>query len=169
MNAYLLGFLLPLTSSSSGADTQLDAEALAIVSTINSHEILAAQRALRSGMGASAIEYAGMLLREHQANQAKTDDLILATGIAPSNTDAVIALKAKTQATRDRLDALEGDAFETAFIDAMVDDHRAALATIDDELLPRASPEVAEHLRTTRDHIALHLERARELKQNPTH
>ncbi|NYZ61586.1 DUF4142 domain-containing protein [Luteimonas deserti] len=77
------------------------------------------------------------------------------------------AMREKHEAERQRLSALEGQAFATAWVQAMVTGHEEALAKLDNELIPGASDEaVARHLRDTRTSIAGHLETARTLQAN---
>ena len=56
---------------------------------------------------------------------------------------------------------------EKAYIDAMVKGHQEALSLIDDRLLPAAQDtNVRTFLTNSREHVAMHLERAKALQQN---
>jgi putative membrane protein len=89
---------------------------------------------------------------------------VLSADFSTRDMPALAAMKAKSKAKREELSALPADAFERAFINAMVQDHTEVLAKIDNELLPNATDaEVARHLRDTRTHIAKHLEHAKKL------
>jgi len=146
-----------------------DAEALATLMAVNEHEIASAKLALKKKPSEPVAQYAKMLEREHGDNQRKTREVAKSADVDPNETPAVEALKTKSEREREALAAQNGEAFERAFIDAMVKGHAEALAKIDDELLPAATnPAVAEHLRMTRTHIAQHLEQARQLDAKST-
>ncbi|ATD67297.1 hypothetical protein CNR27_07465 [Luteimonas chenhongjianii] len=75
-------------------------------------------------------------------------------------------MKRKHDAQREQLAQLEGQAFEKAWIEAMVMGHQEALTKLDSELIPSASDSrVRDHLQSTRAVIAAHLETARALQQ----
>lgn len=75
------------------------------------------------------------------------------------------AMREKHDAERQRLSQLEGEAFATAWIAAMVQGHEEALAKLDNELIPNATDAgVTRHLQTTRTAIAGHLDTARSLQ-----
>lgn len=75
-------------------------------------------------------------------------------------------MKRKHDAQREQLAQLEGEAFEKAWVEAMVTGHQEALTKLDSELIPSASDSrVRDHLQTTRTAIAGHLETARSLQQ----
>lgn len=75
------------------------------------------------------------------------------------------ALRERYTTARTRMSALDGDAFTSAWLTAMVEDHEAALAELDDTSIPAAADEdVARHLQQTRTAIAEHLDTARALQ-----
>lgn len=75
-------------------------------------------------------------------------------------------MKRKHDAQREQLAQLDGEAFEEAWVEAMVMGHQEALTKLDSELIPSASDSrVRDHLQTTRKAIAGHLETARNLQQ----
>ncbi|MBB4724566.1 putative outer membrane protein [Xanthomonas euvesicatoria] len=71
----------------------------------------------------------------------------------------------KGKAELAKLQKLDGHAFETAYITAMVKDHTDALTALDSKLIPQAKTQpVLEHLQTTRHHVADHLSSAKALQ-----
>lgn len=76
------------------------------------------------------------------------------------------AMRDKHETERQRLAAMDGDAFAKAWVDAMAKGHEEALAKIDAMLPGVTDEDVASHLRNTRETVAGHLETARELQGN---
>ncbi len=154
----------PTASSQIMTAAAVDSDAIAFLTAVNDHEMMAAEMALEKNPSEAVAEYAQMLHDQHTSNQEKNLAFADAAGISANDSPGLDAMKAKSKAKRDELSALPDDAFETAFIAAMVQDHTEVLSKIDNELLPNATdPELAKHLRETRTHIAMHLEHAQEL------
>lgn len=165
----LLAALAALSATARAADDSGDAEAIATLTAVNGHEIKSAELARGKDVSEAVARYAKMMEDEHGANQKQTDQIASTAGVTPAETDKVKALKTKTEAERDKLGNLQGAAFESAYVDAMVKDHAEVLAKIDKELLPNATnAAVIEHLRKTREHVAHHLEEARQLDARST-
>jgi putative membrane protein len=136
--------------------------ALGVLNAINEHEIAAARQALDKNVQGDVAAYAQQMIDEHTRNREQT------AALQPDmQAPAARQQAAKGEQKREQLAGRDGDAFGRAYIDAMVTDHQEALAALDNQLIPAAqSPEVAAHLRQTREHVAHHLERARELQGN---
>ncbi|XQA63817.1 DUF4142 domain-containing protein [Xanthomonas sacchari] len=135
-------------------------QALGVLSAINTSEINAGNLALQKQVKGPVRDYAMQMVKEHADNNAK---------IAPWGPDAKAApaqqQMQKAKAEAGKLQALDGDRFEQAYVMAMVKDHQAALQMLDSTLIPAAkTPDVAAHLRTTRTHVAEHLAKAQQLQ-----
>jgi len=170
-----------------------DRKALMSVMEVDRHEIAAAESALAKGVSGETRRYAETLRDDHTRNLEATSRLLGGaaagatgssmgstagsgatagtTGTAGTGTDAlpadpqVAAMTRKHESERKRLDALEGDAFESAWIEAMAAGHAEALEMLDSQLLPGAGDgRVRSHLQSTREAIARHLETARSLQ-----
>lgn len=168
-----LSFLLLAAFAAGGVHAAgNDAEALATLTAVNDHEVKSAELARSKGVDGDVAKYAEMMVKEHGANQAQTQQLASSAALTPAETDAVKALKTKSQAERDALSTLSGDAFEAAYVDAMVKDHAEVLAKLDKELIPNAAnaanAAVKAHLQKTREHVAHHLEQAKALDAQAT-
>ncbi|AJC45480.1 DUF4142 domain-containing protein [Xanthomonas sacchari] len=135
-------------------------QALGVLSAINTSEINAGNLALQKQVKGPVRDYAMQMVKEHSDNNAK---------IAPWGPDAKAApaqqQMQQAKAEAGKLQALDGDRFEQAYVMAMVKDHQAALQMLDSTLIPAAkTPDVAAHLRTTRAHVAEHLAKAQRLQ-----
>ncbi|MDY4295010.1 MULTISPECIES: DUF4142 domain-containing protein [Xanthomonas] len=135
-------------------------QALGVLSAINTSEINAGNLALQKQVKGPVRDYAMLMVKEHSDNNAK---------IAPWGPDAKAApaqqQMQKAKAEAGKLQAMDGDRFEQAYVMAMVKDHQAALQMLDSTLIPAAkTPDVAAHLRTTRTHVAEHLAKAQQLQ-----
>ncbi|MBV6790362.1 DUF4142 domain-containing protein [Xanthomonas euvesicatoria] len=153
---------MPAGQQTAGAATpsEDEREALGMLSAINTSEINAANLALQKQVQGGVRDYATRMIKEHTDNNQK---------IAKWQPDTSAA-GAKLQMTKGKaelakLQKLDGHAFETAYITAMVKDHTDALTALDSKLIPQAktSP-VLEHLQTTRHHVADHLSSAKALQ-----
>lgn len=156
----------PMQSSAesrAGVPSADEAEALMLLMAVNDHEIAAAEQARGKKVDGATLEFANLMRDEHGKNQAETRRLIGASARAESG--AVKEQKRKGAAELAKLSALNGDAYEKAYIDAMVKGHTDALAMLEARLIPAASTDaVRKHLSATREHVAMHLERARALQ-----
>lgn len=169
MDARALVLLMLITMGSAGAADSLqvapETVAIAHLMALHDHEIKAADIAATKQLSAPVAQYAAMLKREHTENQAQTASLPTAPAAADKDTSAVAARKEKTAAERQALSAMSGEEFEAAYLDAMVKDHADALQMLDANLMPAATtPAVRSHLQQTREHLAMHLERAEALQ-----
>lgn len=142
-----------------------DSEALSTLSAVNKHEIAAAELAQSKKIDGATTDYAKMLQTDHSANLKKVEELSQLTKAPIAETPSVKELKQKTSAERDTLAKLDGSAFQTAYLDAMIKGHADVQSLIDTKLLPGATDvAVQQHLRNTRKSVAKHLDHAKRLR-----
>jgi len=142
-----------------------DIEALSTLSAVNKHEIAAAELAQSKKIDAATMDYAKMLQTDHTANLKKVDEISQMTKAPIAETPSVKALKDQTSAERDTLAKLDGPAFQTAYLDAMIKGHANVQSMIDTKLLPGATDvAVQQHLRKTRESVAKHHDQAKQLR-----
>lgn len=142
-----------------------DSEALSTLSAVNKHEIAAAELAQSKKVDGATTDYAKMLQTDHTANLKKVDELSKLTKTPIAETPSVKELKDQTSAERDALAKLDGPAFQTAYLDAMIKGHANVQSLIDTKLLPGATDvAVQQHLRNTRESVAKHLDQAKQLR-----
>jgi putative membrane protein len=152
-------------ASAAATPAASDSEALSTLTAVNEHEIKAAEIARGKQISKPTLDYANMLHKDHSANLAKVRELSQASKTPISESAEVKALKDKTSAERDKLSQLDGPAFETAYLDAMIQGHAGVLSTIDGKLLPAATDSgVTTHLRNTRESVKKHHDQAQNLR-----
>lgn len=157
------GPAVPPGTDAAAAPSQ--AEALALLNAVNDHEVKAAEMAKSKNVTGPVLEYANMMQAEHGKNMTDTNALLQTAGGAPADSARLNEQKAKSEAKRAQLQALDGEAFAKGYIDAMVTDHAEALTLLDSMLIPAATDEaVRNHLTTTRQHVQQHHDRAREIQ-----
>lgn len=141
-----------------------DAEVLATVIAVNTNEIIAAMQVAQRKVSPAVAEYAKMLHAAHGKNSADAMKLALKLDVTPMNTTMVDKLQRKGAAELATLLPLGDAEFGPAYLAAMVKDHTEVLSLIDDQLLKTAADEgVKKHLADTREHVATHLEKAKQL------
>lgn len=147
------------------AGAMTEADALGMVMLVNEHEIAASEQAREKKTSAPVREYADMMHTEHSANVEKVRALEASSGVSAGTGGMVAEMRTKKEAERTRMAGLEGEEFERAYVGAMVQDHQEALTMLEQKLIPAAQNDaVRQHLQVTRDAVAKHLERARELQ-----
>ncbi|MBW3549425.1 MAG: DUF4142 domain-containing protein [Proteobacteria bacterium] len=155
----------PLRAAEVQGNASGDAMALAAVAMIDMNEIKAAMQAKTKNLSPPVMEYANMLHQEHGMNISQTLQTGQQAGVTPVITSEVSALSKKGAEMLAPLAALEGEAFERGYLDAMVKGHTDALAKLDNELMQAADNEaVTSHLTKTRQVVADHLAKAKELQ-----
>lgn len=139
---------------------------LALVAAIDEHEIAAAEQARGKKVTGAVLEYANLLHREHEENLKQLRALTQGTGaVELQGTAEVHALQTKAEAQLAALDGKSGADYRTAYLDAMVNGHTDALALLETRLIPAAQDErLRNFLVNTRDHVAMHLDRGKQLQ-----
>jgi predicted outer membrane protein len=150
--------------TSGTADTG-DSEVLGFVGAVNENEILAAAEAAKKNIRPEVKDYAMMLHKAHGKNLGASLQLGQKIGVTPMETSDVDKFRVKGAGELAALIPLNGNDFEGAYLDAMIQGHTEVLKMIDDQLLPGArNAALQAHLKTTRNDVAQHLEQAKQLK-----
>lgn len=137
-----------------------ESASLGVLNAINDHEIATGKQAQAKGVSGDVAAYAQMMIEEHSKNRTETSAL----GPDEQSSDAQAQRRAGEQELA-LLDKKTGPDYASAYIAAMVKGHEEALKVLDTKLIPSASrPEVRAHLSTTREHVAHHLEKAKQLQ-----
>lgn len=186
MKKYLLSFALVLSLSSffalpasaandnnttnyqmKPADEQKKiADIFKIIMVIDDNERDAAAVALNKTTDSNVKQFAQMMNTDHTKNVEETKKLSEALKINPLTSNKSIALEMAGKKDLDKLNTLQGKAFDTAYIEAMVNGHQAVLQLIDTDLMPNTSnPQVLKLLKTTRAMVAHHLDMARKTQK----
>jgi predicted outer membrane protein len=148
--------------------TEGDGLALSMLIAIDDHEIQAAEIARRKNLAQPVADYAKFLFDEHTAHRERSEEIVSAIGAERVDPPELKVLRESKESVRETLAALEGDAFEAAYLDAMLKDHAEATALIETRLLKTAqNDDVVTHLRITHAHLVTHRERARLLAATP--
>lgn len=160
--AMLAGSAALAAEGKTAAKATGDANALAIVATVDRDEVALAKQAKTKKLSAGATEYAAMIEHDHSANLAETKKLAKDDGAQSAKAGEI---KKKDAKKKTELAPLDGAAYEKAYIDAMVKGHAEVLSKLDNELIPGAQDAaVKAHLKKTRGAVAGHLEKAKALQ-----
>ncbi|STX28201.1 Predicted outer membrane protein [Legionella beliardensis] len=145
---------------------QMDGQILAVLVVLNQNEISAADLvSKKKGVNSSVASYAKMLSKEHNKNLKETLKLSRKIG-APVQNDTANSLKQHGENELATLNPLSGAALNKAYIDAMVNDHNAAIQLFDNTLIPNAgNKKLKEHLTSTRKHLVKHLKDAQAIQK----
>jgi len=136
-----------------------DSQALGLLAALNENEIAAARQAQQKGVSGPYLEFAQLMQTEHGDNLRKTRQLG-----TPGAGAEVESLKNKGRQELAELGRHQGKDYEVAYARAMVKGHQEALTLIDERLSDLArSAAVKSHLAQTRQHVAMHLDLAKDL------
>ena len=145
-----------------------DAEILSILLAVDTNEVVGAMEAAKQELSADIKEYAKMIHTEHGKHAAATMKLGQKIQVTPMDTEKTNALRMKGAAELATLVPLKDAEFGTKYVDAMVKGYTEVLGMIDDELLKNVENEsLKTHLTETREHISMHLEKAKQLQTRP--
>ncbi|HSW92985.1 MAG TPA: DUF4142 domain-containing protein [Gammaproteobacteria bacterium] len=143
--------------------TPADIGTLATVAAIDKNEILIAAVAQNKQLNADIMDFAKMMIDQHGNNLTQILDMI--KNEHPLTGGEADQLTAEGKQGLMKLGAMNGDAFATAYVNAMVKGHEAALNLIDTKLMKTAtSPDVKKFLSETRAAVMVHLAHAKKLQ-----
>jgi putative membrane protein len=153
-------------SSPAAAEATLsDAQIAAIVVAANQVDIDNGVLAERKSKNEEVKKFAERMVTDHTGVNKAAVELVTKLGVTPAETDASRGLTTGGDATRSKLDALDGDAFDRAYVDNEVAYHKAVMEVLDTQLIPSATnAELKNMLVGVRPAFAAHLEHAQHLQ-----
>lgn len=148
-------------------DVMSPGEVLATVMAIDNNEINAAQEAQKKNLNQAVMDYAKMLESDHKDNLQKANSLAQSMNITTQESEDVEKLKKDGADMLSNLVTKDGDDFAEDYIDKMVKGHQDALDKIDNDLMPATTDsQLRDFLNQTRQAVANHLDRAKQLQDN---
>ena len=122
-----------------GARDFLDPQIAAIVVAANQVDIDAGQRALEKSKNPEVKKFAQQMVTDHTAVNKAAVDLVTKLRVTPEETDASKGLVSAGKDTLAKLEKLEGDAFDRAYVDNEVAYHEAVIGVLKTQLIPSAT------------------------------
>lgn len=147
------------------AATLSDAQIAAIVVAANQVDIEAGELARNKSTDAEVKKFAEQMVTDHTAVNKAAVELVTRLKVTPEESDASRALVKGGEDMRAKLGALEGAAFDRAYVDNEVAYHEAVIGVLDTQLIPSAgNAELAQTLVGVRPAFVAHLEHAKHLQ-----
>jgi len=125
---------LPVTAMS-------DEQILQVVETLNEGEINQAKLALSKSEDAGVKQVAEMILADHEMSEARLEQLEDKHDLDTADSALAAQIERLGETTLDGLKALDGEQFECAYLDEQEKQHKFALETVNDDLMPAAQSE----------------------------
>jgi putative membrane protein len=136
-----------------------------VLITANTGEIDEGTLADLKGTSPAVLAFGQRMVTEHSAANQRAEALVQSLGITPVDNPVSVQLKQDADAAIAQLQALEGAAFDLAYMDTQVTVHTKVLSIIDTMLIPAATaPELTAELQTMRANVATHLQDAQQLR-----
>ncbi|HET9811268.1 MAG TPA: DUF4142 domain-containing protein [Sphingomicrobium sp.] len=121
-----------------GVDAPNDAQIAHIAYTAGSIDVAAAKQALAKSHNAAVREFASEMVRDHEAVNMKALELVKALKVTPQDNPTSQALSEAAGETMSKLAALDGAAFDKAYVDNEVSYHKTVNAALQSALIPSA-------------------------------
>jgi putative membrane protein len=142
-----------------------DAQIAAIVMAANTGEINTANLAQTKSTNDQVKAFAADMIKDHTAMNDQATALATKLNMTPEDNVTSTHLKTMGDKTMAKLQGLTGTAFDKAYVDSAVMDHKQVLAMIDKTLLPNAkNGELKAMLKSARPTIAQHLQHSQQLQ-----
>lgn len=155
----------PATPGSAAAAALSDPQIAAIVVAANQVDIDAGQLALKKSKNEEVKKFAQQMVTDHSAVNKAAVDLVTKLKVTPEETDASRGLSSGGKDTRAKLEALDGDAFDRAYVDNEVAYHKAVIGVLDSQLIPSATnPELKSTLVGVKPAFDAHLKHAEQVQ-----
>jgi putative membrane protein len=135
--ATAIAALLGMATGAGAADVT-DPEIAHIAYTAGQIDVTAAQQALAKSKNPAVIEFATTMERDHKAVNDQALALVKKLNVTPEDNDISKSLAADAQKKHDAFAALEGDAFDKAYVENEVVYHKAVNDALAGTLIPSA-------------------------------
>jgi len=157
--------LFQSTAQGQIANGPTDAQIAGIVQAACQVEIGYAQLAMTKSQNKEVRDHAQQMIADHSALQRSMTDLNGRLNLTPADSDTGSTLRAQSEDVSAKLNALNGSAFDKAYIDVEVATHQAIIATVSTVLVPNAqNAELKNALQGASPVMRGHLEHARNLQ-----
>jgi putative membrane protein len=121
------------------ADTKVtDPQIAHIAYTAGQIDVTAAEQALKKSKNPDVIEFATTMKRDHAAVNEQALALVKKLNVTPEDNPVSKSLAEGAAAELAKLDALDGDAFDKAYVENEVAYHKAVNGALADLLIPSA-------------------------------
>lgn len=142
-----------------------DAQIAAIVVAANQVDIDAGQLAIKKAKNPEVKKFAERMVTDHTAVNKAAAELVAKLKVTPQESDASKSLAAGGSDTRAKLEKLEGDAFDRAYVDNEVAYHDAVIGVLKSQLIPAASnKELKDALVGAQPAFDAHLQHAKQIQ-----
>lgn len=142
-----------------------DADIVGITDTAHRGEIEQAQLALERSSDPGVRAFAQRMIEDHGHALERQSALVSRLGLPLSHGTFSQRWSSQSQQILDTLRAQQGDAFDRAYIDAQVRQHRQLLDMLDNQLIPNATqPQLRAQIEELRPVIASHLAQAQRIQ-----
>lgn len=142
-----------------------DPEVAHVAVTANTIDIDLAKFAQTRTHNPAVKQFAATMISDHGAVNAQAAALAKKLGVTPADNAVSQSLEKSAKLARTSLEALQGVAFDRAYMDREVAYHQAVLDAIDKVLVPTTeNGELRKLLTDVRPAIAAHLEHAKQLR-----
>jgi putative membrane protein len=165
--ALLLFLALPSPAAAQAAPPDLsDAEVAHVAVTANTIDIELGKLADSRSANPEVRRFAAIMVRDHGAVNERAAALAGRLGVTPKDNAVSRSLITGAKDASTRVEALEGAAFDQAYIEREIGYHQAVLEALDGTLIPTTeNDELKQLLKEVRPAIAAHLAYARQLGQ----
>jgi putative membrane protein len=126
-----------------------DAQIAHIAYTAGNIDVAAAKQALAKSQSPVIREFASEMVRDHEAVNTKALELVTALKVTPEDNPTSQALSKAADDTMKKLAALDGVAFDRAYVDNEVAFHKTVNGALESTLIPSAQNEQLKSLLET--------------------
>lgn len=127
-----------LTGAAFAQDAPTDPQIAHIAYTAGQLDVAAAEQALEKSQNAEVKAFAETMIRDHQAVNEQALALVEKLGVTPEDNATSQALSEQAAAKLAELEALEGEAFDKAYVENEVAYHQAVNDALKTTLIPAA-------------------------------
>jgi putative membrane protein len=142
-----------------------DGNIVAIFVAANDADIKNGQQAKGKSTNTQVKSFADRMIQDHSAAKKEAQDLASRLNITAEDNDASKQLISDTDAMRDSLGKMSGNAYDKNYIDDEVAIHQKVLSTLDNTLIPSAqNPDLKTLLQKAREVVQSHLDHAKSIQ-----
>ncbi len=143
-----------------------DAQIAHIATTANTADIENGNLAKDKAQNAEVKSFANLMISDHTAANQQAQQLAQQAGLTPADNPTSQQMMADHQAVKQRLQALSGAQFDSAYIAHEVQFHQQVLDALDQTLIPNAqNAELRNLLTQVRATVEAHHHRAADIQQ----